>query len=250
MLDDINEREFELSDVIKNGWLVYCQQFKTIVVLMLIVSLPISIIDYVVPEHILKLNYVEYSKTILELFLSIIGELGIIFLVDNALKKESVQMGWSGAINKALTRFGTCAITSLLAGLIILGFCLLFVIPAIIPIVNYIFIMQVVALRGLRTKSALKYSKSLVKGRWWKIFWINLVLFLMIMVISSLLGYLSSVLPKVFKIAIDAVDNILEGGFTVAITILFLNLEYIGVKDKKDENQVEPLSQPFHAPGS
>lgn len=243
MLDDISQKEFGLSDVIKNGWLVFCQEFKTIAVLMLIASLPISIINYAVPEHISKLNYVEFSITIVELFLSIIGELGIILLVDNALKKESVQMRWGEAINKALTRFGTCAITSLLAGLIILGFCLLFVIPAIIPIVNYSFIMQVVALRGLRTKSALKYSKSLVKGRWWKIFWINLVLFLMIMVISLLLRYLSIVLPKVFKIAIDVVDNILEGGFTVAITILFLNLEYIGVKDKKDEKEVEPLCQ-------
>jgi hypothetical protein len=240
LLDHINQREFGLSDVIKNGWSVFCQQFKTIAILMLIVSLPVSIINYVMPEHILKLNYVEYSITIVELFLSIIGELGIIFLVDNVLKKEPVQMGWGDAINKSLTRFGTCAITSLLAGLIILGFCLLFVIPAIIPIVNYIFIMQVVALRGLRTKNALKYSRSLVKGRWWKIFWINLVLFLMVMVISSLLEYVSIVLPKVFKIAIYAVSNIVEGGFTVATTILFLNLEYMSVKD---ENEVELLYQ-------
>jgi hypothetical protein len=44
----------------------------------------------------------------------------------------------------------------------------------------------------------------------------------------------------VFKIAIYAVSNIVEGGFTVATTILFLNLEYMSVKD---ENEVELLYQ-------
>jgi len=244
LLNDVSEKEVGLSYVIKKSWAVYCQQIKSITVLMIMVYAPVGIIHYIAAQYILKNPYIGIPIAIMEMFFWIIGGVGSVFIVDNALRKDSVEMGVGAAVNKAFTRSGRYAITSLLAGLIIFGFCLLFVIPAIFPIINYIFIMQVVALRGLRTKSALKYSKSLVKGRWWKILWINFVIFLIFFITYLGFGFLSMLLPKIFGIIINLILNVFQSGFfTVAITVLFLKLEAINMIAEKEENEVESLSQ-------
>lgn len=240
MLNDISEREFSLSEVMVRGWSVYCQQLKSITVLVLITSLPLSIIIRIVPKDILQLNYVMIPMLIVGSFLSLIAVVGVIVLAENAVRNDNSEMGWRAAISKALTRFGSCAITSLLGGLIVIGLSLLLVIPGIIWIVYYTFVLQVVVLRGMRGKVALDYGKSLVKGRWWKIFWINLVLLLISMVIGFGQEYLSSLLPKALSIATDTGLDIFQIGFnTVVTTILFLNLDYISVKNGKAENGAE-----------
>lgn len=61
--------------------------------------------------------------------------------------------------------------TSLLAGIIIFGGTLLFIIPGIIFSVWYMFSTYAVILDGKKGREALRMSKSLVTGRWWRILW-------------------------------------------------------------------------------
>jgi hypothetical protein len=235
LLNDINEREFSLSDVMVKGWSVFCQQFKNIAVLVLITSLPFHIVNFIVPKG---LNYVMTPMLIITPLLTIIGYVGVIVLAENTVRNDNIELDWRAAISKALTRFGSCAITSLLGGLIIIGLSLLLVIPGIIWMVYYTFILQVVVLRGIRGKAALDYSKSLVIGRWWKIFWISLVPLLISNVTIFVQNHLSSLLPNALSIITATGLDIFDIGFTtVFTTILFLNLDSISVKNAATENR-------------
>lgn len=231
MLNDSSEREFSLSDVMVKGWSVYCQQFKSIAVLLLIAYLPINIINGIIPKSILELNYVMIPVIIVSSFLTLTGYAGTIVLAENAIRNDNIKINWRLAISKALTRFGSCAITSLFAGLIIIGLSLLLVIPGIIWLVYYTFTLQFVVLRGMRGKAALNCSKSLVKGRWWKVFWINLIMILISMVFGFGHECLSPLLPKALSIIIATGLDIVNIGFsTVVTTTLFLNLDSISGK--------------------
>lgn len=62
-------------------------------------------------------------------------------------------------------------IASLLAGLAILGGLIMLVIPGIIFALWFTFTTYAVIVDNKKTVEALKFSKSLVKGRWWGVFW-------------------------------------------------------------------------------
>jgi len=240
LFNDISEREFSLSDIMVKGWSVYCQQFKNLAILILITSLPIYIIISILPNDTSELNYIRIAMVIAGSSLSIIGYVGVIFLAESAVKNNNTEISWGLAISKALTRFGSLAITSLLAGLIVIGLSLLLVIPGIIWFVYYTFFAQFVVLRGMRGKAALSSSKALVEGRWWKVFSLNLITILISISLNWGNECLLLLLPKALNIITATCLDILGVGFsTVVMTVFFLNLDSIGVKDGKPENGVD-----------
>ena len=230
MLKVIQEREFSLSDVIAKGWLVYSQYFKSIVMITLIVYIPINIILYIVAGYMNNFKDFMNVIKILEGLFGVIAMMGIAVVVDHGIQNnDDLPISWRAALSKAVSRWGSCLTTSILGGVIIMGLTLLLIMPGIIWSIYYIFIIQIVALRELGGKTALNYSKALVKGRWWKIFGIVFLLALINGVIGLGIGYLSTFLPSSISIITDTLIDIIAAFYTVATTILFLNLDYVSV---------------------
>jgi len=86
---------------------------------------------------------------------------------------------------------------------------------------------------GIGGKAALNYSKSLVKGRWWKVFWKLLVLGLINIAIGVTIGFCSALIPDVIGIIAETFFNIVTAFYIVGTTIVFLNLDYISQKELK-----------------
>jgi len=111
----------------------------------------------------------------------------------------------------------------LLALVILFGLALLFVVPALVQGVYYTFLMQVVVLRQGHGKSALDHSKALVRGRWWRVLGISLLLSVPYLLVALLEDRLPQVVPVL------AGTFLLKSGFTafwlVCITLLFLDLD-------------------------
>jgi len=235
MLKAIQEREFSFSDVVAKGWLIYSQQFKAIVMITLIVYIPINIILYMVAGYMNRFQDFMNVIKILEGLFGVIAMMGIAVIVDQAIQNnDNLPISWGAALSKAFSRWGSCLTTSILGGIIILGLTFLLIIPGVIWSIYYIFIIQIVALRELGGKTALNYSKSLVKGRWWKIFGIVFVLALIDGGIFGI-GFLSTSLPGSISIITNTLIDIIAAFYTVATTILFLNLDYVSVEPRKTE---------------
>jgi uncharacterized membrane protein len=236
MLKAIQEREFSFSDVVAKGWLIYSQQFKAIVMITLIVYIPINIILYMVAGYMKSFQDFMNVIKILEGLFGVIAMMGIAVVVDLAIQNnDNLPISWGAALSKAFSRWGSCLTTSILGGIIILGLTFLLIIPGVIWSIYYIFIIQIVALRELGGKTALNYSKSLVKGRWWKTFGIVFVLASINGGIGLGIGYLSTSLPGSISIITDTLIDIIAAFYTVATTILFLNLDYVSVEPRKTE---------------
>ncbi len=71
-------------------------------------------------------------------------------------------------------------VVTILTGLVVFGGTLLLIIPGVIFAIWFTFAIYGVAIHNIRPMEAMKTSKAMVDGRWWKVFWrliIPIVLF-------------------------------------------------------------------------
>lgn len=100
--------------------------------------------------------------------------------------------------------------TSILAGIIVLGGTILFIIPGIWLGICYSLVHTAVAIDGHKGMAALKTSKDLIRGRWWRVFWWNLAPGLVIWIVSAFLQFIL-LTPTGFFAGVS-----LEGGYLLS----------------------------------
>lgn len=107
---------------------------------------------------------------------------------------------------------------------------LLLIIPGIIYGINNGFCIQALVLRDQQGKSAFKYSQSLVKGNWWKIFSFSLVITLIVFGLMEIFTKTLSIVIPNSPILVDNISNFLSQliilGASIGGNLLFLNLEF------------------------
>ena len=153
--------------------------------------------------------------------------MAVAFVVEHSLRGENI--GYRQALRQSFSRWGSVIGTGILAGLIIFGLTLLLIVPGIIWGVYYLFIVYIVALRGQGGKKALDYSKSLVKGRWWRVFGVffvvGLLTFVFILIVDLPFGFMPvNFLTDVLS---GILADIVWSFFTIATVLFFLNLDYL-----------------------
>ena len=87
--------------------------------------------------------------------------------------------------------------------------------------------MAAVGLRSMEGMAAIRYSKSLVKGRWWKTFGYLIVFGLLGALCGGIVGGLFGMFPvsRVTQIVSNSVVSLIAAFFNVVSTIFFLRFE-------------------------
>jgi hypothetical protein len=117
---------------------------------------------------------------------------------------------------------------------IVFGLALLLFIPGVIWSVYYMFSTLVVARGSLWGKDALDYSKSLVKGRWWYVFIVTIVLSLTIVIPILLIwgiGMIVGLILGLHNAVLMALNQtFLQFSYPLAVfplAVWFTNLDYL-----------------------
>jgi hypothetical protein len=97
----------------------------------------------------------------------IIGAIGIC-LIHRYLQNQTIDLG--GAASQALGRIGTIIPTSIVVFIGVFFASLFLLIPGIYLGTVWAFAVFAVVLENCSVFESLKYSKNLVKGRWWPVF--------------------------------------------------------------------------------
>ena len=167
----------------------------------------------------------------LEIFIGLIAAIAIAALVEQAVEGE--HLAWSSALRYGLARWLPALGTELLGALIILGLTFLLIIPGIIWAIYYAFSLYAVALRNMRGRGALAYSKGLVQGQWWRVCGILLMTSLLgqivLLAISALLLLIAD--NPVAEFIINSTIDVIAGFFTVVTVLFFLNTDYVKQKE-------------------
>jgi hypothetical protein len=107
---------------------------------------------------------------------------------------------------------------------------LLLIIPGIIYYVNNGFCLYALILRRQIGKSAFQYSRLLIKGNWWKVFFYDLTLYITIfgvqIISNKILNTILVGSPVLVKILSLTLYIFATFGITISGVLLFLNLDF------------------------
>lgn len=210
--------------LIRQGWL-------TMGVLMLLVAVPMNLAlagfepraEPTLPEFWRYLGMVMLLETVFAVF----AMLGIAHVANEALQGRSVPVGeaLAHAARTYLPGVGASLLGSLVIGLGMLAL----IVPGILYLNYYAFIICLVSLRGARPQRALAASKALVQGRWWRV--AGRMLGLTCLPVAAAVVFTVPVLFLPESAALSLLHDLLIDLFsvfsTVGTTVLFLNLEAI-----------------------
>ena len=146
-------------------------------------------------------------------------------------KPDGIKINLSKTSGLILSMIGA----SILTGLAVMGGMLLLIIPGIIFAIWFAFTAYAIALDNKKAVESMKYSKSLVSGRWFGVFWRLLapgIVFAILMsiaqgIVTWILGFLPEnvVMISITSILATAVGLLFIPLSTGAPTILYMELK-------------------------
>jgi len=162
---------------------------------------------------------------LIDLVLGIVATVGTVWLARERLEGRRATL--AGALAQAGRRWLAAVGTGWLEGVILIVGFLLLIVPGVLFAGYYTFSTIIVALTGRSGMEALNHSKTLVTGRWWRVFGYSLALILPILGVGIVVGMASALWPD-FTYP-DWVENLAADLATlpaaVGLTVLYLHLE-------------------------
>ncbi|HYD03652.1 MAG TPA: hypothetical protein VEC16_05120 [Alphaproteobacteria bacterium] len=196
-----------LGQLWSDSWDLFSSKFKSISILSLLLAIPIVIMYILSPKEFLepglKFGVVNGWFILLFVALMIFTSLLLNIAVVYIASKNSKKSGISPILKYSLSKFWIAFFTSLAMTFMLLGLTLLLIIPGIIFLVYWAFTMPSLITKDLKFKKAMDYSKSVVKGRWWKALGYGIVFALipiLVHIVTSVI--LQTILPMNFASAI------------------------------------------------
>lgn len=230
---NIADHQYGLGELFSESWKYFSKNFVNILIVVLIIYVPINLILSIIPvapvdSENFESSFRMYSNIsrLLEGIFGIVVMGGITLMIGKSVRGEICD--WKESLRFGFSKWGNLFLTNFLGGLIILGLTLCLIIPGVIWINYYIFSIPVVVLRNMRGKKALDYSKSLVKGRWWKIFGYMFAVGVVYAVLVLISTILFGLIPDIFLVSTISVTviDLLYAFYIVFLVILFLNTEH------------------------
>jgi uncharacterized membrane protein len=250
MLSEIKQQKLAIGDILAAAWDVFEERSLTVVAIALTTFIPYYVLFILMmpsKEAIPHLGSLRLQLVwlLIGFITTVIGAfqvMAIAFIVERFLAGEEITYGQ--ALRKSLSRWGAAIIAGIMAHAIILVLLILCIVPGIVAAVYLAFVTYAVVLRDKSGKAALKYSHSLVKGQWWRVFWIVLGLLALNVLVGAIPKLALGLFPSnFFRSAVStAVISAISSFFIVAKTIFFLNMDYLHTAQAEAESASPPPS--------
>lgn len=218
-----------LGALARQAWEIYTTNFKFFLLLNVVFLFPLFLV-----QEILGLFLGESSVTAT----IVAGVLSVIIIVFSFWFNAAVVLGVvtvtrGGAVDFATTvraaykHWWKVAAVGLLQGLLLIPLFLALVIPFFIFIVYWIFSIQAAVVEKKRYYDALRFSRSIVRGRWWEVFsrvlLIGLAVGAIVLAITSVTAALAEKIPLLDALVMLIIE-VIAVYMTIFVTVYFLDL--------------------------
>lgn len=221
-----NEPESTLVEILFGAWFFFKNNLLSIFIISLIFFIPADFFGMLLFDKRSSFTIYMLLDILVNTMLTLIATMAIAVIVEQHMLQANI--GYKDAIKISLSKLAAGIKTDFLAFLIIGFGLLLLIIPGLYLLTIYFFSRQVVVLRNLSWMAALDYSADLVKGRWWKVFALNILFGIINLItfysVEILLKY--SLEPYLRRLISEAIGIFFTAFFCIAATFLFLNLDY------------------------
>jgi len=258
MKTKITERVMNFSDFISEGFKIFFARIRDLSILSLVNIIPVGLFLLLTQDSVFKpsgdLDVVKIifllAILVFYVIMSLLTVMSSKIIVEGVVVDKPVSL--ANAINLASSKWGRAFTTQLLTSLIILGLSLLLFIPGFIYSIYYIFMLDAVALRDKDRMEALKYSKTLVEGQWWRIFWISMGIGVIYLIFNGVITFTFGSVSEnpYFAIVANAISLYFASILGVVGTVLFLNIDFAHYKKltrrkiiEKRENYVPTIEE-------
>ena len=231
ILSDLQTKKLGLFKLIALGYDLYLKHFRSFFILLCLM-LPFSIIFQILSLNIplnsilfipLSIYYSFYIFVIIPTYV-----MAIFIFTEGYVLEENPQ--FDVVIRKILPRIIPFIGLSLRY---IIGYflrLLLFFVPGIIYSVNNGYCAIAFVLRDQRGKAAFQYSRSLVKGNWWKVFFFTMLVlttnFGLEILTSTVLNSITTNFPILVTVLSSILTSLVSVGVGISGVLLFLNLDF------------------------
>ncbi len=253
MNHDIYTKEYLMENILSHAWSLFKDNFRVILLITLIIYIPINLVLALIPlEEMAETqspmeSFQSYMRImqILEGLIGIIATMAIAHVVKNSIDGKAIPLGV--ALNKSMTTWVTAVKTNFISGLYLLGLTLLLIVPGVIYYVYWSFALLVATFHGKSGKSAMDYSKAMVKGRWWRVAIYSFVFGLLSIITGLIAGAPLWFFPEGINVVADVtmstLIDIIYAYFTVVTVVFFINFD-----STKKEAEAIPIPVPSPAP--
>ncbi|MBW4446631.1 MAG: hypothetical protein KME38_07075 [Spirirestis rafaelensis WJT71-NPBG6] len=237
MLAELENKKLGIIPLLSLALDIYKKNFKVLVAVVTTIYLPVVMINNILLFLSLD-NFNSLTLTIVNpiaYFSSIIFSLFSIVPIHFAIMATTVvveryvlceKITYTTALKKSFSRLWSFCLLGVRVFIVFELRLLLLIIPGVIYFINCYFFSHAFILRDQRGNAALSYSRALVKGNWWKVFFIYITQ--MSIVFGSLFITLR-IFPAndIVALLLRTIVAILVGSYIFVInTLLFLNLDY------------------------
>ena len=234
MHNDIVKSDLGIFGIINIAFKVIGKSFKEIVLFfMLFLLVPNFLLAYFEPVDMggdLGL-YIYLFGLLLKIIFGFVGLAFVCILTKQIVFAESsLKIDFKDLVKKGFVKFP--AVLKTYVPLVVLTFLLFlcFIIPGIIFSIFWTFAFYVAILSDKSGWSAMKYSKEIVDGRWWKTFGYSFVFGVILFIISisffaPIALYTSLISEFVFVFLINVLSDIFTSFSLVVYTVFYLNFE-------------------------
>ncbi|BAY13986.1 hypothetical protein [Calothrix sp. NIES-2098] len=234
ILSDLQTKKLGLFELLAIGFDLYLKHFRSFSSLLCVI-LPFSIIFQILSSNspsifLNPIVFISYSLLLIFYFFIVIPVYIIVFVI----LAEGYILGENPQINVVtrgiLPRIIPLNCLGIKFNIILILRFLLFIVPGVIYLVNNAYYSYAFILRDQRGKAAFQYSRSLVKGNWWKVFFFYVLLYIIIFGLRVLMKKILSSLilnsPILVAILSDTLASLVSVGVGISGVLLFLNLEF------------------------
>lgn len=235
IISEIKNKKLGLVEILVLGYELYLKNLKLYLTLFCALILPSFIIIIVIRDYTITQN----SNLILILVDFLYT--GFYFLVYIPIYSMSLAAATENFLLNRETRFKTLMsrIFADIGTLVNLNFRLsiafilrsfLLVVPGIIYIVNNGYCIYAFVLRGQKGKAAFNYSRTIVKGNWWRVFFFDILVIFTILCLKIILNKVLNTIPFLNYLTVLFLSSLIPQfvliGTSIGSILLFMNLDY------------------------
>lgn len=226
---EIQLRRLSAGEIFDGATALFREQAGTLILLVALVNLPLAALVSRAPQ---AAGPEDTGATLLRALVEVGAALvmfitwtGCALLTAERVAGQPPPPG--DLLRRATAAWPGLLLTAVLGGVIVFCLMLCLVVPGILFGVYYTFLMQAVVLRGYRLAEALEYSKTLVKGAWWRTLGISCLASLPAWTLGVILAIPSALFQGSLGLTLGVkfLSGLAEAFAYIAMTLLFLNAE-------------------------
>lgn len=241
---EASKKEYTLGELLSRTWELFSKNFKLVLTAVLVIAIPLRLIStYFVSKQVNKIgtdfwtnpseafsNFGSmFGQALLTGIISAIGATLISLMIAWIVKTKITggQVDFSAVWQKALSRLPQAIITTIIMGILLAVLFMLLIVPGVIFLVFWAFAIYAVILNDKSGMDALKYSKSIVSGKWGIVFLYLLVIGILMAIVTSIINGIIGAGGDNYLIVFlqGIVGDAVNAFFMIASVLLFLNLE-------------------------